>query len=260
MAGFEAIEENLRATLAVFGLAKPAGETRELAGVAVTSSAIEYSMFNSAVLTAPVATARELERRIETAASFFSAHGLGWSFWICQGWISGGARGFVAEVCYRCGLHEVAELPGMEVDELGPATRSLPQLEYRRVCDASTRADFAYIMTTAFGIPPLVAREIYESERTWHSGFTGWVGYSGNVPVTTAATFTTEAAIGVYAVGTPPAHRRRGYAEAVMRHAVGAARAAGGNGRSVLESSEAGLMLYRGMGYKAVTRYAVFAL
>jgi len=256
MAGFEAIEENLHATLAAFGRAKPWGETRELAGVAVTSSAVQYSMFNSAVLAAPVSSPRELERRIETAAGFFAASGLGWSFWVCQGWIESGVRSIVADVFYRCGLHEVAELPGMEAEGLAPPARALPALEYRRVSDAATRADFSYIMTVAFGLPPAVAREIYESEGTWSGGLTGWLGYCGNVAVTSAATLATGAAVGVYAVGTPPAHRRRGYAEAIMRHALAQA---GGAGPSVLESSEAGLLLYRRLGYRTVTRYAVFA-
>jgi GNAT superfamily N-acetyltransferase len=259
MAGFEALEENLHATLAAFGRAKPAGETCELEGVAVTSAAVQYAMFNSAVLTAPVLSARDLDRRIRTAADYFSALGLGWSLWICQGWIEAKARGVVADVCYRAGLHEVAEMPGMEAEALAPAARALPKLEYRRVRDAATRADFSHVMTAAFGIPPEVAREIYAAEGAWSAGLTGWLGMYGDVAVTSAATLTTESAVGLYAVGTPPAHRRKGYAEAAMRHALEEARAAGGAERSVLESSEAGLMLYRGMGYRAVTRYAVFA-
>jgi len=254
MAGFDAIEENLHATLAAFGHAQPSGETQQLEGVAVTSAGIQYSMFNSAVLTVPVSSARELEARIRTAAGFYRARGLGWSFWICQGWVEGKLRGLVAEVCYHCGLREVAEMPGMEAETLAPPVRPLPALECRPVVDAATRADFSQIMVSGFGIPPQVAREIYESEGPWNSGLRGWIGYHGDIAVTTAATFTTSAATGVYAVGTPPPHRRRGYAERVVRHALEAA----GGGRSVLESSEAGLMVYRRMGYRAVTRYAVF--
>jgi GNAT superfamily N-acetyltransferase len=256
MAGFEAIEENLHATLAAFGGAKPAGETRQLQGLAVTSSAVQYSMFNSAVLNAPVSSPRELAQRIETAAGFFAARGLGWSFWVCQGWIERSVRGVVADIFYRCGLHEVAEMPGMEAEGLAPAVRALPTLEFRRVCDAATRADFSYLMTVSFGLPPPVAREIYESEGTWSGGLTGWLGYCGNVAVTSAATLSTDAAVGVYAVGTPPTHRRKGFAEAIVRQALAEA---AGAGRSVLESSEAGLLLYRAMGYRTVTRYAVFA-
>ena len=256
MPGFEAIEENLHATLAAFGGAKPSGESRPLAGVAVASSGVQYSMFNSAVLTAPVASPRELRQRIETAAGFFEARWLGWSFWGCQGWLEGGVRGGVADIFDRCGLHEVAELPGMEARGLAPAARALPRLEYRRVCDAATRADFSAIMTIAFGLPPAVASEIYESEGTWDGGLTGWLGYSGDVAVTSAATFETGSAVGVYAVGTPPEQRRRGFAEAIVRHAVAEA---GPDRPSVLESSEAGLLLYRRLGYRTVTRYAVFA-
>ncbi len=259
MAGFEAIEENLHATLAAFGRAKPEGETRELEGVAVTSSAVGYSMFNSAVLTAPVSTAREFERRIATAAAFFRARGLGWSFWVCQGWMDGKVRGVVADVAWRLGLHLVAEMPGMEAEGLAPPVRPLPRLECRRVCDAATRADFSYIMVAAFGLPPPVAREIYEPEGVWSGGLTGWVGYCRDVAVTSAATLAAGATVGVYAVGTPPAHRRKGYAETVMRHALEKAHAAGAAGPSVLESSEAGLLLYRALGYGTVTRYAVFA-
>jgi ribosomal protein S18 acetylase RimI-like enzyme len=111
-------------------------------------------------------------------------------------------------------------------------------------------------MTVAFGLPPPVAREIYESEGTWSGGLTGWLGYRGDVAVTSAATLATGAAVGVYAVGTPPSHRRKGFAEAIVRHAL---RETCGTGRSVLESSEAGLLLYRRLGYRTVTRYAVFA-
>jgi predicted acetyltransferase len=74
--------------------------------------------------------------------------------------------------------------------------------------------------------------------------------------VTSAATLSTDAAVGVYAVGTPPTHRRKGFAEAIVRQALAEA---AGAGRSVLESSEAGLLLYRRLGYRTVTRYAVFA-
>ena len=71
-----------------------------------------------------------------------------------------------------------------------------------------------------------------------------------------AATLATGSAVGVYAVGTPPAHRRQGFAEALLRHVLAEA---GGARPSVLESSEAGLLLYRRLGYRTVTRYAVFA-
>jgi GNAT superfamily N-acetyltransferase len=258
MAGFEILEENLRTMLAVFGRANRSGESRKLDGVAVTSSAIQFSMFNSAVLTAPVLTARELEDRIRAAATFFAPRGLGWSFWLCRDWLAYEIRNLVVDVFHRNGLHLVIDLPGMEAERLAPPVRPLPRLEFHRVEDAQVRADFSRIMSVAFGIPVAVARAVYESEGTWDGDFSGYVGYAGRLPVTSAAVLAAGTAVGVYAVGTVPSEARKGYAEAVMRHALERARESSGIEFSVLESSEAGFPLYRAMGYRTVTRYAVF--
>jgi ribosomal protein S18 acetylase RimI-like enzyme len=258
MAGFEVLEENLRTMLAIFGRANGSGESRNLDGVAATSSAIQFSMFNSAVLTAPVLTARELEDRIRSAGAFFAPRRLPWSFWLCRDWLAYEIRNLVVDVFHRNGLHLVIDLPGMAAERLAPPVRPLPLLECRRVEDARTRADFSHIMAVAFGIPAAVAREVYESEGTWSGDFTGYVGYAGRMPVTSAAVLAAGAAVGVYAVGTVPAEARKGYAEAVMRHALERARETSGIEFSVLESSDAGFTLYRAMGYRTVTRYAVF--
>ena len=259
MGGFEEIEENLREALAVFARTGAGGVSEELAGVAVTCSGIQFSMFNSAVLTAPVPSAGDLEARIHRAGTFFHRRGFSWSFWICQGWLDKDVRGVVGDVFHRNGLHLVVELPGMAAERLPPPRRALPRLEFRRVTDAVTRADFNRIMSIAFGIPFPIARAVYECERTWESAFTGWLGYLDDLPVTSTATLITGSVAGVYAVSTLPTHHRKGYAEAVMRQALEHIRRTTGIERSVLQSSEAGYSLYQKMGYRTVVRYAVFA-
>lgn len=259
MGAVEEIEQNLRATLAVFARASSEGATEDLPGVAVTCSGIQFSMFNSAILTAPVPTARELETRIQRAEAFFRKRGFSWSFWVCQGWLDKDVRAVIGDVFRRNGLHVVVELPGMEAEWLALPRRPPPKLEFRRVTDAVTRADFNRIMSIAFGIPFPVARAIYESERTWRSDFEGWLGYVDDLPVTSTATLVTGSVAGVYAVGTLPTYQRQGYAEAVMRHALGQVAWRCGIERSVLQSSEAGYGLYQKMGYRTVVRYAVFA-
>ncbi len=216
-------------------------------------------MFNSAVLTSPVSSTTELECRVRAAASYFSARGLAWSFWVCQDWIDQAMRNLVEIVFDRQRLHLVVELPGMMAEALAPPAHPLPKLEIRRVSDVETRGDFSHIMCVAFGIPTQVSRAIYESESTWEPGFTGYVAYSEGLPVSTAATVVTGDVAGIYAVGTLPGYQHRGCAEAVMRYALDEVRAAAGIERSILQSSEAGLSMYRKLGYRTVTRYAVFA-
>ncbi|MGE5646879.1 MAG: hypothetical protein ACM336_13920 [Acidobacteriota bacterium] len=255
MAVFRAMEENLRVTLANFSRAN-SGEARELAGVAVASSGVEFPMFNSAVLTAPVSTPAELDARIRTAGRFFAARNLPWSFWVCQDWIDAGLRGSVQIVFDRSRLRLVIELPGMAAARIEPPVRRLPALTIRRVSTLDTRADFNHIMSVAFGIPIHVASTIYEAEPTWSGGFTGYVAYFEDLPVSSAATVMTGSTLGVYAVGTLPYCQHRGYAEAAIRHALDQAGAAA---CTVLQSSESGFSLYSRMGFKTVTRYAVFA-
>ncbi len=259
MPAFEAMEENLRTTLAVFARATPAGATRPYAGVSVASSGVEFAMFNAAVLTSPVWTRDDLALRIETAAAFYAARRIPWSFWVCDGWIDRPVRREVSSVFSAHGLHVVTELPGMSASALPPARRSLPDLEFRRVDDATTRTAFNYVMASTFGIPFPVSRQVYESKDIWETVFTGWIGYAGGLPVTTAATVSAGGVIGVYGVATVQECQRRGYAEAVMRHALGDACRRHAIQTSVLESSEAGYALYARMGYETIARYAVFA-
>jgi GNAT superfamily N-acetyltransferase len=252
------MEENLRATLAVFAAAKPTGQTKEFPGLAVAASDVNFSMFNTATLTAPVLTLADLERRIAAADSYYASRGLPWSCWVCQSWLEPDVRAEASDLFVRSGLHLAVELPGMEAEHILPPVRVLPQLDFVRVSGRRSRRDFSQIMAATFGIPWAVSSEVYESDGTWRAGFTGWVAYSNGLPVAAAATTVSAGVIGVYAVGTLPVNRRRGFGEAVMRHALAQARRESDLERTVLQSSEAGFALYQRMGYQTVARYWVF--
>ena len=256
---FETMEANLRAALEIFSRAQPAGETRAYPGVAVACSALDFSMFNSVVLTGPAESEAELDIRIKIAAAYYAVKRLPWSFWVSQGWLGRQARRKLESVFSRNGLHLVVELPGMAAERLLPPVRPLAALNCQRVSDERTRAAFTYIMAAAFGIPFSLCRAIYEAEKTWTGDFAGYVAYADEEPVATAATLTAAGVAGVYALATLAAYRRRGYGEAVMRHALEAARRETGIEATVLEASAPGLRLYERMGYRTMTQYAVFA-
>jgi predicted N-acetyltransferase YhbS len=59
-------------------------------------------------------------------------------------------------------------------------------------------------------------------------------------------------------VATEPAHQRRGYGEAVMRHALDAAAAAHGEHPTILHATDAGRPIYARMGYEAVATHMAF--
>jgi GNAT superfamily N-acetyltransferase len=259
MADFEILEDNLRATFRAYAQAKESGEAREMPGVLLACADVDFAMFNATLLTAPVANANELDRRVAMAAVHFRARALPWSFWICEGWLAAHLRKRADAVFWRRGLHLVTELPGMLTERVLPPARSLPHLECRRVGDDLTRSAFSYIMSICFWIPLSISRQIYLSERLWRSHFTGYLGYVDGNPVSTTATLVAGGTVGVYAVATLPAHQRNGYAEVMVRHALEQARQSSGLDRTILQSSPPAVSLYARMGYRTVTRYAVYA-
>ena len=56
-----------------------------------------------------------------------------------------------------------------------------------------------------------------------------------------------------------PGSRRQGFGEAVMRHALAEVRRERGMERVILQSTPAGLALYERMGFRTVTRVAVYS-
>jgi GNAT superfamily N-acetyltransferase len=259
MADFEVLEDNLRATFRAYAQAKESGEAREMPGVLLVCAGVEFAMFNATLLTAPVAKANELDRRVAMAAVHFHARALPWSFWVCEDWLTAHVRKQADNLFWKRGLHLVVELPGMLAERVLPPARRLPHLECRRVGDDLTRSAFSYIMSICFGIPLSISRQIYLSERLWRSHFTGYLGYVDGNPISTTATVVAGGTVGVYAVATLPAHQRNGYAEAMVRHALEQARRSSGIDRTILQSSPAAVSLYERLGYRTVTRYAVYA-
>src|SRR5262249_54348071 len=102
------------------------------------------------------------------------------------------------------------------------------------------------------------AASVYGRPALWDGPFTGWVGYSAGEPVTTACTVVGGGAIGIYAVGTLPGQQRKGYGEAIVRHAIYSVQAAGKISRLVLQSSGAGHALYARMGFRDATRFSAY--
>ena len=256
---FENVEENLRQSFRALAFDRPAGDIREIAGISIASSGAQFQMFNAAFLSGPVGSVDEMERRIVAAQVHFRARGLGWSFWLCEDLLGPSVRRKAGKLMESAGLSQTVRLPGMSAEHLLPPRRELPPIEIRRVADESTRLAFCDIGCICFHVPIHWFREIFLRSRLWDGDFTGYVAYADGAPVAVAATVVAAGAIGVYNVATLPAHRRRGYGEAVMRYAIDRARERSGFDRTILQATDYGLPLYVSMGYRTVTSVDVYA-
>jgi len=256
---FRAVEENLRQSFRVLAAGRPGTDLAELPGVTIASLGAQFQMFNAAFLSAPVGTAEELGERLETARAHFAARGMAWSFWICEDWLAAGARRRLSRAGQNIGLRLSSELPGMIADRICPPQRRLPALEIRRVTAGRGMEDFRAIGATCFHVPLGWFGEVFDHDMSGRGDFVCWTGYADGEPLATAATIVApEDVIGVYNVATSPAHRQRGYGEAITRHAIEAARNGSGGGRVILQSTMQGYGLYRRLGFSEVTRILVY--
>jgi len=251
---FQPVADNLRESFRIVAGSRREGELRELHGVSVASANVTFQMFNAAFLSTPVATETELTQRVLLANMHFETRGLEWAWWMCDDWLEPKVRRRSRQLLERQGLRHTTSLPGMYAERLLPPQRLLPELEIRRVTACDSRGAFCEIGSVCFHVPLTWFREVFENEVVW-GNFASYVGYADGEPVCTAAIVTGAGVLGVYNVATLPGHQRKGYGEAVMRHAIDQA----GAGEIILQSTAAGLKLYERMGFRTITNVSVYA-
>ena len=255
---FENVAENLRESFRVIAASRGPGEVRELPGVSIASAGVTFQMFNAAFLSTPVTTEAELTQRIMLPSLHFNTRGLEWAYWVCEDFMESRPHRRSRHIFERHGLRHSVDLPGMAAERLRPAMRRLPEVDVRRVCDQVTRDAFCAIGSVCFHVPLSWFCEVFDSESVWQR-FAAYVGYVDEEPVSTAAIVIGGGVLGVYNVATMPGHQRRGYGETVMRHAVEDVRKRHGTERVILQSTPAGFRLYERMGFRTVTRVAVYS-
>jgi hypothetical protein len=258
---FAPVEANLREMMKFFALAKPGGLLEERDGLQLVSSGIDFSPFNSALLTEalPSLESRDFEARVATAAEFFRSRGERWSFWLCDDLLSPMVLRRVKWILQQQRMRLSTEPPGMMATGLEPIQRELPgDLLVSQVHDSITRDDFSGITACTFDLPHSICREVYQNPRSWSGSMQGWVGYVGGEPVTTCATVVACGVIGVYTVGTIPHYRKRGYSELMLRYVLAETQAATGIDSFILQATSSGYPMYHKLGFRKTTQFSIF--
>jgi GNAT superfamily N-acetyltransferase len=227
----------------------PDATIEQAGGVATMLGHVTLPFFNISIVDRPLMNAGDLHGVLALAKERAKACEHASLIGLCDAWAPADWERPVAEEGFAPELN----ITGMATDRLLPPRRALPELELRRVLDEATARDLAVINALAYGIPA----EMFEcicNLHLWHADSFGYVGYAGGRAVTAAATFPVAGTIYVALVATLPETHGKGYAEAVMRHAIEQGRRAMGLTRMTLHASDMGLPLYRAMGFETGAR------
>lgn len=237
----------------------PGSRVEPLPGMQVAISGTPMAFINIIAFTTPVQGPDDLVERCQRARRIGNESGVPWLLATCDERM--GDPELAKEILAEAGFSSVLPTVGMVTDSIQPSNVPLPEgIDFRRVADDETRRAFADLNTACYGIDQEVGRQGPGRECFWDESFHGYVAYVKGEPVASTLTTPLQGRLYVSWAATHPAHRRKGYADAVMRKSLQSAREATGLERTVLHATPAGLPMYEAMGYRPVLGFTWYAV
>jgi GNAT superfamily N-acetyltransferase len=225
------------------------GEMLDSPGLFIGSARTLWPLGNCAVVTTAITDAAEFEARITRGASFFDKRAVTGLFVVCDALVPQGLREAVPAVFARFGYVPAMSVMGMAANRILPRIRPLPTLRFEPGTDARDGEMMARLNCIAYGVPLEWAPDWEARTGLSESQAFGLIAYANGEPFACACTVVLLNCLYVGIVATHPDHRKRGCAEAVLRHSLQAAARKAGLTRTVLHASDMGRPLYAQIGY-----------
>ncbi len=233
----------------------PQVDSTDRPGLAISWPNTRFPFYNSLFLTEQLTDARVLQDRVQEAAAYMRARTYGGLFVVCLDNLSGSAIKNLAAILARAKLVQAIPMTGMAGDILPMEAPGPPALRFVRISDDSTIQTFAELNCMSYGVPLETSLSLVKEQALWHEHAYGFVAYEGDQAVSTATAIINEGCIFLFLVATAPDARRKGYGEAVTRHALQTAYEASGIRRTVLHATEPGYPVYLRLGYRPTVKF-----
>ena len=251
------VDRNLREAMSFYAGVNAESRIHHLPGVTAIFCGRNYPVFNIALLEAH----RQGNLKVEVNATLAHYRGLhsGFCFWMCHDLVEPNLLTEIRHTLFPIkGFFKLSEPPGMLLTAPPPPPkRKQPSLVFKKVEDAARRTTFCHLTTMIFEIPFGITQAMYGSALGWTEEYEGWIAFENNNPVALALIAYSPGAAGFYSIGVLPHARRKGIGETTLRWCIQRAESKGNN-CFVLQSSDAGLPLYKRLGFKEVTRFSVY--
>ena len=218
-------------------------------------SSLPIPFFNVALLRGRNVSAGALETEARTACAWAAPRSIPWMFVVTHEALAADVD--AATVLDACGLTPMLPMTGMRAQRLAPATRFPDGLLLEVPADDDSCAAVFDVNAAAYGVSLDACKPTYGKPSFW-DGHVPALGRVGGKPVASAGVFMVDGIRYVALVATMPDQQRRGYAEAVMRHALDVAAASYGEKPTFLHATDAGRPVYARMGYEPVATHTAF--
>jgi GNAT superfamily N-acetyltransferase len=155
------------------------------------------------------------------------------------------------------GLVPLMPLTGMIAHHLAKSTTVPSGLQLVRPQDNDGCSAILDVNSLAYGMDLGVAKGMLGTHSFWTNHFPA-LGLAEGRPASAAAVMMVDGYRYVALVATDPARQRRGYGEAVMRHALEMSASAHADAPTTLHATDAGRPIYERMGYSPIALHTVF--
>jgi ribosomal protein S18 acetylase RimI-like enzyme len=221
-------------------------------GLVITWPDVPLFVYNNIFVTGQIHDTKLLEQRVSEAASIAQTKRQTGLITVCHDLLSGPARAEVDAILAQSGYVPQVRIMGMAGDLLPLTAPGHAALHIERADDNGVVPSDINCM--AYGFPLQTGRESLPHTSLWKDAVP-YVGFEGDRAVTTATTIVSGNCLYVALVATVPDARRRGYAEAVVRHSLQKAHEATGLTRTILHATDAGRSVYERLGYRASAQF-----
>jgi len=218
-------------------------------------SGLPIPFFNVALATGRDVSASALRTEALQACEWAMPRSVPWMFIVTHEALATDVD--AASVLDQCGLTPLIPMTGMRAPRIGAATRFPDDLLLDVPGDEDSCAAVFDVNSAAYGVSLDACKPTYGKPAFW-TGHVPALGRVNGLPVASAAVFMVDGHRYVALVATMPEQQRRGYAEAVMRHALDVAASTYGQKPTFLHATDAGRPVYTRMGYERVASHTAF--
>jgi GNAT superfamily N-acetyltransferase len=224
-------------------------------GVDYVFSGLQVAFFNIAFVTARGDSADALQARARAASAWAADKNMPWLLVMTHEALQPGVD--AAAALDAAGLAPMLPLTGMIAQRIAPGRAAPAGLQLQVPEDDAGCAAMLDVNGAAYGMSLEAGKPALGRHSFWayHAPALGLVA---GTPVCCAAAVMASGYHYVVLVATDPAHQRRGYGEAAMRHALETAARTHGDKPTFLHATDAGKPIYARMGYETVSTHTVF--